>query len=113
MHLPVALTEREVLQRSWRLAAIEQEIENHEQALAEAKRAAKDALDRLALERRHLATVIRTGQETREVEVEHRDNWREATIECYRLDTGELVEFRQMSPSERQRALDLDDSEKH
>ncbi len=113
MRLPVALTEREVLQRSYRLAAIEQELEQEEQALADAKARSKQLTERLELERHYLAMVVRNGQETREVEVEHRENWREGIVECFRLDTGEQVEFRPMTPAERQRQLDLGEGEKH
>lgn len=113
-HLPVRLTGEEKQKASERLALAIQEKDDADQQLATIKREFKDREEKLQGEFRHLGRLIRTGVEERPVECEERPNWSTCTMEQFRVDTGEMVNFRPMTREERQREMDYDESgEKH
>jgi hypothetical protein len=113
-HLPVRLTDEEKTKASERLAAAIQEKDDHEGELGKIKREYKDRDEKLQAEFRYLGRLIRTGVEERAVQCEERPNWLNSTMEIFRIDTGELVNFRPLSREERQRDINWDESdEKH
>lgn len=52
---------------------------------------------------RQVATVVVEDTMIRQVRRDTSANWRRQVIEVYRLDTGELIEVRPMTASERHR----------
>lgn len=111
--LYVKLTSSEHIARSRRMSDAIHERQHIEQQLKEAKAAHKEHDGRLEAEIVHLAKVVARGEEMRPVECEQRPNWQNGTIEIFRLDTGECVDFRAMTAAERQGELDLDGSDGH
>lgn len=112
--LPVRLTREEKEQASTGLAEALDQEEKLELELAGVKREFKDRAEELTTKVRHLGRLVRTGVEERTVECEVRPNWRNGTMETFRLDTGEMVNFRPLSREERQRELSLEvDDETH
>lgn len=106
--LPVKLTREERAQASMRLSQAVDEIDETKRQLDTIKREFKDKDEKLQSEVRHLARKVRTGVEDRAVECEERANWANVTMELFRMDTGEMVNFRPMSREERQREMTYD-----
>jgi hypothetical protein len=102
--LKVLLTEEE-----W--AAVSLACANEEQVLDAAKASMKEAVTEFkeniaASEKkmRALNEMIRTHKETRAVECFEKHDVNKFTVELYRMDTGEMVESRPMTASERHAA---------
>lgn len=110
--LPVKLTETEIKERGRKLAHLYEEIEIAEIGKAAAARASKDRIETLQAEAGAIARVIRSGQEDREVQVQEEKDYSEGVCRMKRLDTGEVVETRAMTPQELQRPLPIDEGEK-
>lgn len=100
--LPVRLTREEREIRSTQLADT---ISKRDQVDGEKKSAMagyKTKLDDLNAEIRKLSGAVRTGFEQRDVEIEERPT-SDFMINVYRVDTGELVDTRSMTDSEREK----------
>lgn len=103
--LPVKLTFEEVRLRGKRMATLESEVE----ALEDEKKAItgdfKSKIDGRRAEILALTRQINEEQEYRQVEVVERKDWDELVIDTVRTDTGDILESRPMTPSERQRPI--------
>jgi hypothetical protein len=104
-HLPVRLTTDELLLRSDELAKTIRERDEAERNMKAAQATAKRKIDTLELDIARLAEIVRDRQENRPVEVHEIKNWDRLTMDTIRLDTGEIVGSRSMSPSERNASL--------
>lgn len=107
IELPVNLGPKELAERSKKLGE-----KIHERAKLDGERAAQVAafrgqLKEIDQEISYEGEVIRTGQEERMVECTVRPDFEDGAMVITRDDTGEVVERREMSPGERQRALEL------
>jgi len=103
--LPVKLTEEEIRKAADREAY----LELHErELLAEKKEKAaefKTAIDSVRAERLRCANLVNDKTEVRRVECEWADNFGDKTRTLKRLDTGEEVETKTMSPLDLQASL--------
>lgn len=100
--LPVRLSREE---RELRASQLTETIAKYDQVDGERKAAAagyKTQIDRLNDEIRKLAGAVRSGLEHRDVEIEERPT-SDFTINIYRVDSGDLVDTRSMTDSERDR----------
>lgn len=78
----------------------------------EAKKAAeakliKESIDGLNSDVRNLAHIVRAGEEFRNVETEVHYDYTAKLVSVYRLDTGELVRDRVMTPDELQLEMEI------
>lgn len=105
--LPVDLTEAEWAQRAEEMAKVYGQIEETDEKIATAKAAHKERRKVLDEQFTELARQVRTRKEERMVECEERANWDDGRMETWRLDTGEMLRARDMTPQERQRTLDV------
>lgn len=103
--LTCRLTSVEVGERGVELAQKMHERALVEEALADAKRTAKERIERLDAEIGAFGTEVRTATTVRPIEVEHCEDFATNTVRSTRTDTGELLRSRPMSAEERQRAL--------
>ncbi|RTL23906.1 MAG: hypothetical protein EKK55_12480 [Rhodocyclaceae bacterium] len=109
--LPVPLTAQEELDRHRQLQELAAEVEAIDLRLAAAKAAATSAKAALTERRQPILAEVRsrTREAPVEVAVELHPTL-EGHIRRRRLDTGEVIESREMKPSERQQMLALDDA---
>jgi len=105
--LSCTLTPAESAARAFELAVLVRKIEDEETAAKAAAAAARDSMKELDADLRRLARVVREGKEDRQVEVRVTRNPTDATVETVRVDTGEIVRSRAMTPEERQIPLHL------
>jgi len=89
-----------------RLVATMAEIDEWEARLKAAKDTYKEQEKALTIEKVQLAAEIRNREAMQQVEVEWRPDDDKGVVECYRLDTGELVERRLMEEHEAARNFD-------
>ena len=106
-HLPVRLTDAEVLDVSRKSAEL------HSQCAlltAELKSVTSDIKGRIKEAEKdifHLQNVIRSQQEYRDVQCEKSMHYDIAQVTLTRLDTGHVIETRPMTRDERQMEMDL------
>jgi hypothetical protein len=106
-HLPVELTQKELLQKGQLAAKGVDELKEIEaEKAASSKRFGELVKDKRSLLDK-LAHEITTGEEVRPVECFWKQNWREHTMVLYRGDTGDNVYERSMTEAERQLELDV------
>lgn len=105
--LPVQLSAEEMLDAAKQLAdhivkidELQGRLEEHRAGIRGEQKALKKAVSQLAFQ-------LRSGTRSDEVQLEDRANWEDGTVETFRLDTGELIGERDMTPKERQRSLSL------
>jgi len=103
--LPVKLSDDELLERGKQLVESMRKT-----AVAEAEREAdnKKRKGDIALMEEvtsRLASIIRDGQEDREVECELRKDFEHSSVTTVRTDTGEIVDTRVMDNEERQEQM--------
>ena len=98
--LPCTLTADELAARADDLAACVEEIDRLDRERAVAAKAARDVIDEAEERRRLLARIVRRKSEDRIVEVEHRHVHATCSVECVRLDSGEIVRSRPMTREE-------------
>lgn len=106
-HLPVKLTQREVLTKSKIAAKGMHELKSLEDDKAEVT---KDYAEKIKKKRRDLDTLaseVHTGTEVRPVECDLMPRWSEHMMDLVRPDTGEVVESRPMTHSEKQTEMSL------
>lgn len=108
--LPVKLTETEIRERGIKLAGVLQDIGKEETAKKDAASAAKSRIDLLETEATKIAFAIRAGQEDREIQVEEQKDYEAQEVRTARLDTGEIVHRRAMTPKELQRPLPIEEA---
>jgi hypothetical protein len=99
-HLPVKLTEQEILNKADMLAKSLRERDSLDEKRKSQAKTAKDEIDRADLEISKLARTVESGFEDRPIECRwERDDARSA-MNLIRLDTGELVSSRSMTSAE-------------
>jgi hypothetical protein len=103
--LPVQLTEAEKLERASKAAGISKKYCEVEAVKKERTSELGRELKTLRAEKEQLLEAVRTGIEIQHVEIEERRNDTAATIDTYRLDTGEKIFSRPQTPDERQGKL--------
>lgn len=101
-YLPVKIAEFEVLERSRTLSQRLQEKTEVEAEKATSMRAFGKRLNDLQGEITRLGTIVRTGEESRDVEVYEEKDFKERRVKTIRSDTHECVDVRDMFESERQ-----------
>lgn len=100
--LPCKLTETELLERGQRAAGLVDKIAIVEDARKSEAKRAKDEIDRLTGKLSDVCREVRTKTEYRDTEVKREKDYKRGVEETYRLDTGEIVETRTLTPAERQ-----------
>jgi hypothetical protein len=106
--LPVVLTDDEVRERGIKLAGVLQDIGREEFSKKSFNEGVKGRVDALESEADKLVTVIRAGKEDREVQVEEQKDYKAQEVRTVRLDTGEVIHHRAMTPRELQRPLPIE-----
>ena len=105
MSLPVALTTEEIAIRAKELS---ETLENRDQIEGQAKYAAigyKQKIQEMNQTITNLYRIVNSGKENREVDVTERPNYDRGLMETFRLDTGEVVEYRELKESEKTKKL--------
>lgn len=103
--LPVKLSPEEQRQRGKTLAERVEEYNREEQAMKAAAELARGKLKNLRRDIDALADVVDTGNERRDIECALMRDDRRFEIVWYRTDTGEEIERRPMTETERQQPL--------
>ena len=103
--LPVTLTRSEVLAHGETLARLEHTYEDQAQEAKDAAKAAKDALATLREKILDLVDRIERKQELRDVPCIEEPDVERQRVALVRTDTGEIVEIREMTISDRQLAM--------
>lgn len=114
--LPVILTQDEFDARAAHLASSIVELDSVDSEIEAVKEARKSQLAGLAEKRerqmkevRRLTRIVEKRAEDRDVECEQRIDLERKLIEIVRLDTGEVVDTRGMTPFDMQQILDFTD----
>jgi uncharacterized membrane-anchored protein len=103
--LPVELSEQELLIKGNELAVLNEELSTTESQKKVANQGFKEVLDRTQEQIDRLAKIVREKKEYREVEVVDRKNMDRMTMDTIRLDTGEVVSYRELQGHERNLGL--------
>jgi len=103
--LPVKLNREEVRLKGKRLAILEAEIESLEGEKKAVVDDFKSKIEGRKAEIQSLSRQVNEEQEYRQVEVVERKDWDELTVDTVRTDTGDIIESRPMTTSERQRPI--------
>ena len=106
--LPCALTEAEELARGRDLARVSEDIQTEETRQADLRAEMKARIAALEAERIRLASVVRRREEWRDVIVH--EIFSGTIVNQVRIDTGEEIATREMTESERQGLLPLDET---
>lgn len=107
--LPVQLDDTERLDRANDLANA---VQNVEDAIRHKKSVNRDAtakVDQAEAVRANLSDVVASGREYREVIVHRVYDYEQGTVHEVRTDTGETLRSRNMTDSERQTELEVED----
>lgn len=105
MSLPVRLTEQELIIKGNELSVCVQELAETEMQKKTALSGFKDEIDKTSELIERLAKIVREKKEYREVEVTDRRNEERMTMDTIRLDTGEVVSYRELKGHERNLGL--------
>ena len=105
--LECVLTPAEWQQRAEEMALTLAKMDEAELEIAAAKSAHKSKMDDYKSRLAALGVQVRTRKESRLVTCEVVADWKQGTIETVRLDTGEVVRSRDMTPKERQVDLNI------
>jgi hypothetical protein len=105
LNLPVKLTNDELLIRSNELAEQVQELAAIEYRKKLANNAFKEEIEKTEESVGQLARIVKDREEYRDVEVREVKNMERLTMDTVRLDTGEVVSYRDLKGHERN--LDL------
>jgi hypothetical protein len=101
MTLPCKLTEEELLAKGEELSRAIEEANGEKGLQQEAKSAMKSRLEGMENRIQSLAGIVRTRSEERLVEIITRHDDERKMVETVRVDTGEVVATRLMTPEER------------
>ena len=99
--LPVILTEQELIIKGNELSIQVEELADIESRKKSAMSGFKDEIESSELAISRLAKIVREKKEYREVEVTERRNEERMTMDTVRLDTGEVVSYRELQGHER------------
>ncbi len=105
MSLPVHLNEQELIIKGNELSVLLQDLDDVETRKKDANTAFKGEIDKLSDQVQRLAKIVREKKEYREVEVTDCRNEDRLTMDTIRLDTGEVVSYRELRGHERNLAL--------
>ena len=111
MELPVKLTDEEVRLKGEKIARRLKDRENLEEERKAAAKAAKEEIGELDAEIIELRDEVRERREMRDVQVSDEKDWGRKIVRTLRLDTGEVVASRPMTPAELQQHLKLVEDE--
>lgn len=104
-NLAVALSTKELAERSDRAAHVMADRDQARLAFAEEKKATRTRINQMGLEIRSLLAEVREKVTYREVACERRFIYAEKIVRDVRLDTGDTLTERPMSEQESQREL--------
>lgn len=107
-NLKVALTAAEIADRADRAAQLLADRDAKEADVKAAQKHGKAMIEELDAEIRRLSSEVRNQSDYRSVDCERRYNYATSTVQDVRLDTGEVIAERGMSPNERQMELPFD-----
>ena len=105
MSLPVKLSEQELIIKGNELSCYVQELDEVETQKKTANSGFKDEIDKISEKISSLAKIVREKKEYREVETEEVKNMERMTMDTIRLDTGEVVSYRELKGHERNLGL--------
>jgi hypothetical protein len=105
--VPVTLTPVERERKGIELAEVLQTKHDHEAHQNAVKANWKKEIQETDVDISRLRRIVQTGKETRAVECKENPNWTTKLVEIFRLDTGELIDFRPMTEPELQREIDF------
>lgn len=103
--LPVKLTLDEIRLRGQEVAALIKSADRLEFEKKEAADNFKAQIEACKLYVNKLTTEITEGQVWREVQIEEVKDWTTQQVQTVRMDTGEIVDIRPMTPKELTRPL--------
>lgn len=103
------LTPDEVTDRADRAARLQHDADEIAAELASETKTYKGRISRATTEQHRLLEEVRTRQGYRPVECERQPDFTEGVLRTVRLDTGEIVRTRALTPEERQKKLFVDD----
>lgn len=104
-NLAVALTTKEIAERSDRAAHVMADRDHARVAFSEEKKATRTKINQMGIEIRSLLAEVREKVTYREVPCERRFIYAEKIVRDVRLDTGDTLTERPMSEQESQREL--------
>jgi len=110
--LPVRLTDDELLNQARKMAEASEAAEAAEQARKQATTQYKAEEEEARGKEKAARTLMRNGYEYRPVDITVTKDWDQKTVTVSRDDTGEIVEFREMSNSELQLEIPTAEPEK-
>jgi len=105
--LSVPLTTSDRLERGEGIAKNLGEVDEVNSKLNEEKAKAKAQLETMARLNALMSQELRQGYSKQSIDIEEIKDFRTGTISKIRLDTNEVFHSREMSPSERQRGMNL------
>lgn len=100
--LPCVLTEYEVTERGRLLSGVVKDLEEIQEEKKQANARFKARIDSVTNEVQRLATVVKSGIESRMITVSNRLNAKDKTVESIRMDTGEVIYVRPATAHELQ-----------
>lgn len=107
-NLPCRLTDAELLVRADDLSVAVQEITAEENRQTDVKAQMKARLTELDSRKTRLAITVGRKEEYRDIRCELSADLQAGTVTTIRTDTGEAMETRPMSESERQQSLPME-----
>lgn len=105
--LECVLMDSEKLHRAEELSRGLRDQRELDDTMAAKKAVWKKIAQELELKIKHFSIIVHSGKETRPIECREEMNWPLKTVDCYRLDTGELVDNRPMYEHELQQEFNL------
>lgn len=103
------LTPEEVAERADRAARLQHDADELAAELARETKTYKGRISRATTEQHRLLEEVRTRQGYQPVECERQPDLLGGILRTVRLDTGEIVRTRALTPEERQKKLFVDD----
>lgn len=104
-YLEVEFTTDEIIEMRKRISINLTETARKKDALASLNKQMKGEIALLEAETNLLADKANAGKEMRNVEVKSNTDWKKGRIIVKRIDTGEVIEDRQLRPDETQKDL--------
>jgi hypothetical protein len=102
MELPVKLTDAEKIAKGEALARVLSDIQAEESRADMVKQALKSIMTALEAEQDRLLVIVQRGEELRVTKVQDEADDKALLVRRVRLDTGEIMTERAMTPEEKQ-----------
>jgi len=109
--LQVPLTTEEITVRAKELSEILEQRSGVESAMKCYATSCKKEIAEMDIKINSLCQVVSSGKEYRQVDVTEKPNYERGLMETFRLDTGEIVDYRELKESEKTRKLFPDQDE--